>query len=129
MRQVRYKPPNERKRTDGEWNPPLIGDMRRAGECLEVGCRRCGRHGYYDLATMPKLRDEVPVYLAAIFLRCTTCGAKNTDERDVPVWARGDCRQNWLPGGGKLDRPPVVDVEGKLEKPKGIRGDVLSCHS
>jgi hypothetical protein len=66
-----------------------------------------------------KLRDDIPVYLAGLFLRCTTCGAKNKDERDVPIWARGDARQKSMPGRD-LGLRPGVDFEGTLEKPKGV---------
>jgi hypothetical protein len=110
--QVRYRSPDrsKRKEYDADFQAVMIGDLRRRGELLEIGCKTCGRHGFYDVSTMrPRLRDNVPVYLAAMFLVCSNCGARNADDAKPAIWARAV--------GNKAKAQPVVSP-GRMPRTK-----------
>ena len=70
--------------------PVTIGDLRRDGKALEIGCMNCDRHGYFDLHTLA-LPDTLPVPETADHLRCSGCGFRNT-ATSVKVWAKPDAR-------------------------------------
>ena len=70
--------------------PVTIGDLRRDGRALEIGCMNCSRHGYFDPHAFA-LPDTLPVPETADRLRCNRCGFRNTLS-SVKVWARPDAR-------------------------------------
>ena len=70
--------------------PVTIGDLRRDGKALEVGCLNCDRHGYFDPHAL-----ALSVRLTADRLRCNRCGFRNT-ATSVKVWVRPDA---WPPNG------------------------------
>ena len=79
--------------------PVTIGDLRRDGKALEIGCMNCNRHEYFD-AHVIRLTDDLPVPRAASRLRCSRCGFRNT-ETAHRIWARPDARV----AGRHSDRP------------------------
>lgn len=54
--------------------PVTMGDLRRKGELLEVGCR-CGRTLYLDPSTLPFSANQ-PVPTVYQRMKCSSCGAK-----------------------------------------------------
>ena len=54
--------------------PVTVGDLRRNGELLEIGCMACNPHLYVDPASI-RLSDNQPVPPAAERLVCSVCGA------------------------------------------------------
>ena len=70
--------------------PVTIGDLKRDGKLLEIGCLGCGRHLYVDPAGAG-LPDDLPVPKAAARLACSGCGAINQPTWH-PIWARPDAR-------------------------------------
>jgi len=70
--------------------PVTIGDLRRDGKALEIGCMNCDRHGYFAPRTLA-LPDTLPVPEAAARLRCSRCGFRSNPTA-VKVWARLDAR-------------------------------------
>jgi len=68
--------------------PVTIGDLRRDGKALEIGCMNCNRHGYFDANTLA-LPDALPVPNTANRLKCSRCGFRNTST-SVKAWARPD---------------------------------------
>ena len=73
-----------------EPGPVTIGDLRRSGKALEIGCMNCDRHGYFDPRALA-LPDTLPVPQTAARLRCSQCGFRNAPT-SVKVWARPDAR-------------------------------------
>jgi hypothetical protein len=78
--------------------PVTIGDLRREGKLLEIGCMACNRHLYLDPASID-LPDHQPVPTAAARLVCSVCGASNRRAGEQasgglrhPIWARPDVR-------------------------------------
>jgi hypothetical protein len=67
-----------------------IGDLKRAGKLLELECAACHRHLYEDPAKFP-FDDAEPVPGLARRLRCSKCGARNTDTW-FPIHCRPDAR-------------------------------------
>ncbi len=67
-----------------------IGDLKRDGKLLEIGCLGCGRHIYVD-AARAGLPEWLPVPEAAARLVCSQCGALN-QPTSHPIWARPDAR-------------------------------------
>lgn len=55
--------------------PVTIGDLRRTGKLLEVGCTRCWNIRYLDAVELP-LSDALAVPEAWRRMRCSRCGAK-----------------------------------------------------
>ena len=78
-------------------NPVTIGDLKRDGKLLEIGCLGCGRHVYVDAASCG-LPQSLPVPNAAARLVCSACGARNRPVPDpriglsCPIYARPDAR-------------------------------------
>lgn len=70
--------------------PVTVGDLRRDGKALEIGCLNCSRHEYVDPNSI-KLPDGLPVPKVADRLRCTRCGFRNSPTSSK-VWARPDAR-------------------------------------
>jgi hypothetical protein len=70
--------------------PVTMGDLRRNGKALEIGCMNCNRHEYVDPHSI-KLPDELPVPKVADRLRRTRCGFRNSPASSK-VWARRDAR-------------------------------------
>ena len=54
--------------------PVTIGDLRRNGKLLEVGCRRCWNVRYLDPKQLP-FGDLQPVPEAHRRMKCSMCGA------------------------------------------------------
>ena len=75
---------------DYDPGPVTMGDLRRDGKALEIGCLNCDRHEYVD-ANSIKLPDEYPVPKIADRLRCSRCGFRNS-ATSAKVWARPDAR-------------------------------------
>jgi hypothetical protein len=74
----------------GMAGPITIGDLKRSGQLLEIGCLGCGRHLYVNAAGVG-LPDNQPVPEVARRLACTGCGAINQPTWH-PIWARPDAR-------------------------------------
>jgi len=70
--------------------PVTIGDLRRQGKALEIGCLNCNRHEYVDASSIA-LPDSYPVPKIADGLRCSRCGFRNS-ATSSKVWARPDAR-------------------------------------
>ena len=70
--------------------PVTVGDLKRAGKLLEIGCLGCGRHLYVDPAGVD-LPDRLPVPQTAARLACSGCGAINQPTWH-PISARPDAR-------------------------------------
>ena len=47
--------------------PVTIGDLRRDGKALEIGCMNCDRHGYFDLHTLALDDQNLDVVLAMFY--------------------------------------------------------------
>ena len=88
-------------------NPVTIGDLRRDGRALEIGCQNCDRHEYVDPHTL-KLWNDLPVPDVAQRLRCSRCGFKNTEIAHL-IWARPDAR---VSGNSTMSDDHKEDGEG-----------------
>ena len=55
--------------------PVTIGDLRRKGELLEVGCTKCWNVRYVDAVTLP-FHGNMAVPEAYRRMRCSKCGEK-----------------------------------------------------
>jgi hypothetical protein len=101
--------------------PVTIADLSRKGELLEVGCMRCGRHGYFEIERLRRSKsnrspDWLPVPKVRDQLRCSNCGARNRGTINHPIWTRGDCRPP--PMGASADerirvREPMLAFAGR----------------
>jgi hypothetical protein len=102
--------------------PVTIADLSRKGELLEVGCMRCGRHGYFEVEALRhfkpnRLPNWLPVPQVRDKLCCSNCGARNRGTINHPVWARGDCRPPPMgaSAGERTDpREPMLTFVGRL---------------
>jgi hypothetical protein len=68
-----------------------IGDLRRQGTLLELECSHCHRHLYENPSKFP-FSDSEAVPSLARRLKCSRCGARNTD-----VWFPIHCRPDARP--------------------------------
>ena len=86
-----------------------IGDGRRAGKLLEIGCEICGRHGYFTHEEV-NLPEHLSFEEAGWRLSCSNCSARNRTDPRWPLWIRPDARVK-ANGDGKY--PPLVDRPGR----------------
>ena len=66
--------------------PVTIGDLRRGGQLLEVGCRRCWNVRYLDPFSLP-FGHVQPVPTAHKRMKCSVCGADGSQ-----CYSRPDAR-------------------------------------
>jgi hypothetical protein len=72
-----------------------LGDLKREGRRLEIGCLSCHFHDYVPVQRV-RLPDDTPSPRAGDRMACPGCGRRNT-EAGHPLWTRPDARQ---PGFG-----------------------------
>jgi hypothetical protein len=61
--------------TEAMTGPVTIGDLRREGKALEVGCTKCWHVVYMDPRNLP-FHDDQAVPAAYQRMKCSRCGAK-----------------------------------------------------
>lgn len=89
-----------------------IGECRRRGFLLLIGCEFCGREGYFWAGQL-RLPDDLPADDAAWHLVCSNCGRRNSRNwPNYPIWCRGDNR-NPSRGQNLLLYPPQIRHPGR----------------
>jgi hypothetical protein len=70
--------------------PVTIGELRRTGKLLEVGCTKCWRVVYVDPVTLP-FHDQEAVPTVHQRMKCSECGA-------IAGYSRPDARVHGVDG-------------------------------
>lgn len=84
-----------------------LGELRRAGIPVQVGCKSCGQQGFYD-PTCFSSPDNTPLEFLADILVCRRCRSANRGQQR-PVWVRPDLGA--LDGGVS---PEAIDLARQL---------------